>query len=225
MIDMLKVYWAGELFDAKDLAGNLLLADAVERQSGGRYRIQLPQNSECAAAQRDARNIRDADFELLFRCDVLAANFDGQELDSGTVTEFCFAKMVDMPAVLLRTDFRRGGDQTPDGDPWNLMCSHYPRTKSLCVDAMAHYLACRRQASGTAERLAGFAAAIAEKVVRALDEVTRRPAWLAADQLLQQYRTAVRSIGGTLPDRLPEAELRRLADAKAASGLFASRPA
>ena len=46
------------------------------------------------------------DFELLYNCDCLIANLDGPDPDSGTVVEFCFAKMLDMPAVLLRTDFR-----------------------------------------------------------------------------------------------------------------------
>ena len=41
--EALKIYFAGDLFDAKDLIGNILLAEAIERQSGGRYKVMLPQ--------------------------------------------------------------------------------------------------------------------------------------------------------------------------------------
>ena len=108
----LRIYFAGDLFDSKDLGGNLLLADAIDRCSNGKYQVMLPQDGECEVNERTSQSIRDADFQLLFDCDVIAANFDGTDLDSGTVVEFCFAKMVDMPAVLLRTDFRDSGDHT-----------------------------------------------------------------------------------------------------------------
>ena len=61
----LKIYFAGDLFDSKDLAGNLLMADAVEQLSGGRYKVMLPQDGECEVIERTSQSIRDADFELL----------------------------------------------------------------------------------------------------------------------------------------------------------------
>ena len=88
---VLNIYFAGDLFDAKDLGGNLLLADAIEKVSAGRYHVLLPQDGECEIRDRTSESIRDADFELLFSADVMVANFDGHDLDSGTVTEFCFA--------------------------------------------------------------------------------------------------------------------------------------
>ena len=39
-----KVYWAGDLFDLKDLIGNRFLADAFERQAAGRWQAVLPQD-------------------------------------------------------------------------------------------------------------------------------------------------------------------------------------
>ena len=39
-----KVYWAGDLFDLKDLIGNRFLTDAFERQSAGRWQAVLPQD-------------------------------------------------------------------------------------------------------------------------------------------------------------------------------------
>ena len=84
-----------------------------------------------------AQDIRDIDIVTLIGCDLALFNFDGPELDSGTVTEFMFAKFADIPSLLLRTDFRRGGDQGED--PWNLMMSFYPRTRTLCLNSMEIY--------------------------------------------------------------------------------------
>ena len=70
----LTVYFAGDLFDAKDLGGNLMLAQAIEEVSDNRYKIFLPQDSECEVKERSAQSIRDQDFRLLFNCDVLVAN-------------------------------------------------------------------------------------------------------------------------------------------------------
>ncbi|MBE6384960.1 MAG: hypothetical protein E7048_04745 [Lentisphaerae bacterium] len=217
----LKIYFAGDLFDAKDLAGNLLFARAVEKFSDNRYKVMLPQDGECEVSLRSAKSIRDADFELLFECDLIVANFDGADLDSGTVVEFCFAKMVDMPTVLLRSDFRSGGDETlSDNVPWNLMCSNYPRTRVLHLNAMSLYHRARADSKESDSLLDLFYRSLALELIRELDTVTAEPAWLPEDELFSQYQRTVKSIGGTLPDRLPEEKLRRLAAAKTASGLF-----
>ena len=65
-----KIYFAGDLFDHKDLTGNLLLADAVAKVSDGRYQVMLPQDSECNDL-RSVSEIRDRDLELLFSCDCI----------------------------------------------------------------------------------------------------------------------------------------------------------
>ena len=41
--------------------------------------------------------------------------------------------------MILRTDFRPSGDQEPEGNPWNIMVSFYPRTFALHLDAMQRY--------------------------------------------------------------------------------------
>jgi nucleoside 2-deoxyribosyltransferase len=217
----LRIYFAGDLFDSKDLGGNLMLAGAIDRYAAGRYQVMMPQNGECEVLERTSQSIRDADFELLFNCDVIVANFDGTDLDSGTVVEFCFAKMLDMPAVLLRTDFRDGGDKTlPDGSPWNLMCSHYPRTENLHINGMVLYHECKAQTVLAADFLNNYYNNIAEKVIAALDRVVAEPAWLEGHRLMEQYKSTVRSIGGTLPKRLPKARLREIIDSKVASGIY-----
>ena len=218
---VLKIYFAGDLFDAKDLGGNVLLAGKIDKISGGRYKVMLPQNGECEVRERTSQSIRDADFELLFNCDVIVANFDGPDLDSGTVVEFCFAKMVDMPAVLLRTDFRNSGDHTlPDGEPWNLMCSHYPRTKVLHINAMMRYHDCLKDCSNNGDLLDRFYSGIAADVVRALDDVVSQKSWLAQEQVLQQYLMAVKSVGGSLSGIFTDEKTSVLAKSKIDSGLY-----
>jgi nucleoside 2-deoxyribosyltransferase len=131
----LSVYFAGELFNAKHLSGNAALAAAIQRKSGGQINCVLPQTLE--SREEGAHFIRDEDLEHLISSDLALFNFDGSEIDSGTVVELMVAKFADIPALLLRTDFRRGGDQGQD--PWNLMLSFYPRTETCCLDSMALY--------------------------------------------------------------------------------------
>ena len=131
------VYFGGELFSTKHLLGNVALADAIRRRSGGRFQPLLPQVLE----QRDttAQAIRDQDIRALLACDLGIFHYDGPELDAGTVVEFMFAKFADIPSVLLRTDFRGSGEISISGEPWNLMTSFYPRTVSVVLDAMVMF--------------------------------------------------------------------------------------
>lgn len=215
----LKIYFAGDLFDHKDLAGNLLLATAIEKYSDGKYLVLLPQDGECEVVNRTSQSIRDADFKLLFNCDLIVANFDGTDLDSGTVVEFCFAKMMDMPALLLRSDFRDSGDHTlPDGEPWNLMCSHYPRTGVLHLNAMELYHQCR-----SADRkifLENFYAELAKKIIAKLDEVVKAPSWLKKADLAKQFQMTLNAVGGNVKSLFPEAERQSFIEDKISSGLF-----
>ena len=215
------IYFAGDLFDAKDLGGNLLLAEAIQKRSGGRYQIMLPQNGESEVLNRTSQSIRDADFELLYSCDIIVANFDGTDLDSGTVVEFCYAKMVDMPAVLLRTDFRNSGDATlPDGEPWNLMCSHFPRTEVLYINSMMRYHECMGETSSIAERVELFYNSLADSVINSLDKVLQNKSWLKKELALTQYQTAVTSMGGSMDKLLPMSKLEKIIAEKTAKNLF-----
>lgn len=132
---MFLVYFAGELFSAKHLMGNAALADAIAKVSSHKFSCVLPQTFE--DRETTAQAIRDKDIVTLLGCDLALFNFDGPELDSGTVAEFMLAKFADIPCLLLRTDFRRGGDHGED--QWNLMLSFYPRTRSLFINSMEIY--------------------------------------------------------------------------------------
>lgn len=130
-----KIYFAGELFSLKHLAGNALLAKAILNASEGRYLSVLPQMLE----QRDTTEnaIRNQDLKALISSDLAVFNFDGDEIDSGTVAEYMVAKFIDLPSVIVRTDFRARSDSR--SAPWNLMLSFYPRTEVLTFDGMELY--------------------------------------------------------------------------------------
>ncbi len=166
------IYFAGELFDHKHLTGNALLAAAIESCSEQRYQCVLPQLLEQTTAR--AVDIRDNDLKQVLDCDVSLFNFDGTELDSGTVVEFMYAKFLDKPCVILRTDFRAGGDQEK-GDPWNLMCSFYPRTRTILVNGMASYQQAMQVEGTLEEKLASYHQELASQVVKAFDEVCAEP--------------------------------------------------
>ncbi|HEX8373007.1 MAG TPA: nucleoside 2-deoxyribosyltransferase [Chthoniobacterales bacterium] len=187
------IYFAGELFSAKHLYGNVLLAEEIYRLSGGKFVSIVPQNLE--QRETTAHSIRDQDIRTCLGCDVGLFHYDGPELDSGTVVEFLFAKFADIPSVLLRTDFRKGGDQ--GGDPWNLMTSFFPRTEVITLDAMSIYKEAFAENSAPANELleskAGSQACdimtsvIARKVVPALERVLAMPPILPHEKAAAVY--------------------------------------
>jgi nucleoside 2-deoxyribosyltransferase len=173
----LTYFHAGALFNLKELAGNALMARAILRESDGRYRAVLPQDLEVDSTRTTA--IRDADLLALLGADVALFHFDGTELDSGTVVEFMVAKFADIPAVLLRTDFRRAGDA--HSDAWNLMLSDYPRTRQVIVHAMELYHGQRHPERALEDAAELATHETARRVIAAFDEVRRMPPVLPPD--------------------------------------------
>ena len=198
------VYWAGGLFDLKDLIGNRTLADAFERQAEGRWHAVLPQESGANGARSDS--IRDDDLEMLFTSDAVVANFDGADLDSGTVVEFCFAKFLDLPVVLLRTDFRNNNDAATCPDPWNLMCSGFPRTEVVLYPAMQKIAALD---------FASITMDLGRRIVEALDRCAAMPPVASSPEAaFAAFRHAVHSAGGTMPSRFPDERIRTILEAR-----------
>jgi nucleoside 2-deoxyribosyltransferase len=181
---MFSVYFAGELFSAKHLIGNSMLADAIAKRSQHRFVCVLPQALE--QRQNEPKSIRDQNILALLDCDLALFNFDGPELDSGAVVEFLFAKFADIPALLLRTDFRVGGDQL--GDPWNLMNSFYPRTNVLCINSMEIYRSALCQEKQGPNPNQNLVDQIAERVVSELDSLTKTPPILSKELAEPVYR-------------------------------------
>jgi nucleoside 2-deoxyribosyltransferase len=173
-------YFAGELFSSKHLLGNAVLAEAIGRRSGGRYEAVLPQDLEQRIPEPQA--IRDQDIRGLLHCDLGLFNYDGPELDSGTVVEFLFAKFADIPAVLLRTDFRQGGDQDGPGEqPWNLMTSFYPRTRTVLLNAMALYQSGLQPGRPSSEAAVAALDTAADAVIAAFDALLAEAPVLPAE--------------------------------------------
>jgi nucleoside 2-deoxyribosyltransferase len=130
------VYLAGELFSLKHLIGNAWLAEGIYEKSHGRFRCVLPQDF-FELRGRSGHSIRDYNLRALVACDLALFNFDGSDLDSGTVVEFMFAKFADIPSVLLRTDIRGAGDHR--ASPWNLMAGFFPRTTEVIIPSLFNY--------------------------------------------------------------------------------------
>ena len=210
MGDPFKIYFAGDLFNHKDLFGNLLLADAIAEQSSGHFICTLPQNLEHSSGR--SVDIRNQDLLQIILSDLVLLNFDGNELDSGTVVEFIFAKALDVPAVILRTDFRSSGDQDRDGDPWNLMCSGYPRTEVITLNGMARYLEAIRSESTGREALESFYSRLAAEVIQGFESVLLKPSVLVSDkvQILERYLWALSFPGSGLKELMSEEEVKRI---------------
>jgi nucleoside 2-deoxyribosyltransferase len=182
------VYFGSELFNLKHLIGNAYLAEAIYEKSHGKYLCQLPQDFEPRGKTPHA--VRDQDIRSLIACDLALFSFDGAELDSGTVIEFMFAKFADIPAVILRSDLRLGGDST---DPWNLMASFYPRTVNVRIDSLLSYKTIMKRRHRKLDeiiRLAGqhssadaqlMCETVASACVRALDRV------MAIEPVMQKH--------------------------------------
>lgn len=205
-----RYYFAGALFCHKELIGNHLLAEAIRDRSGGEFTANLPQKEE-NQLRPNPLEIRDNDFRLLLESQLALFNFDGPELDSGTVVEFMAARFLQIPCVLFRTDFRSAGDQNADGEAWNLMCSGYPRTKVRFVGAMESYQRVFRAADSTAEALKNYYAELADGLISDFCELLTMPSPFASeDEALSAYRYFLTVCGGTLPEKFGEERLRSI---------------
>lgn len=159
-----KIFFAGELFDHKHLTGNLLLAEQIAKSSRKRFQCLLPQ--DLSSNGKSCNDLRKADLELLISADMVIFNFDGCDIDSGTAIEFAVCKTLNKPALLFRTDFRNAGDQQ-DGDSWNLMCSGYPGTEKLILNAMEIYKKHSRKAP--CKIISGVYSDMAKEIIKKLD--------------------------------------------------------
>src|SRR5215471_20097973 len=119
----MKIYLAGPLFSVAERAFNELLADRL-RTAG--HKVWLPQESE--QRPMSARQVFEKDVEGVDWAEVVVANMDGPDPDSGTSWECGYAYRK-KPVILFRTDFRAGhrlpGDlpqlEEQSDAPYNLM--------------------------------------------------------------------------------------------------------
>ena len=169
--DPFTIYFAGDLFDHKHLIGNAILADYIERLSDHRYKCKVPQDFE--VIQNRGVDVRNIDLKAVMGCDFGLFNFDGPDLDSGTVVEYLFAKMLDIPAVILRSDFRRSGDGKQNH--WNLMVTNFPRTEIVNIHSLAWYREEYQRSDTLAELTETLYTRIATPLIEALDKVRSEP--------------------------------------------------
>lgn len=116
----MKIYLAGPLFTMAERKFNTALAWAL-RDHG--HEVWLPQENEPrvegVSGKELALEIYKKDIEGIDWAEVVVANMDGPDPDSGTAFECGFANRGFKPVIAFRTDFRQAGDA---GDtPFNLM--------------------------------------------------------------------------------------------------------
>ncbi len=214
------IYFAGDLWSHKDLIGNAILADYIDKVSAGRYQCVLPQNLEQSTNR--SVDIRNQDLKQVMTCDMAIFNFDGSELDSGTVVEFMYAKMLDVPCVILRTDFRSSGEGGRDQDPWNLMATHWPRTRVLKFNGMAEYQG-SRVPGPLARTIEKLYRKMSAQIIESLDEVRKdKPLIRNAAQLATLFDWAVESPGAGYGELFSKGEVQQVLAAKMAKGLLAA---
>jgi hypothetical protein len=217
-------YHAGPLFTVAELHNNVLLSRAIKSASSGKFVPILPQDLE----QRDLspHSIRDEDLRALLSCDLALFTYDGSELDAGTVVEYMVAKMADIPAVILRTDFRGAGDQgaTGDGkgDSWNLMSSNWSRSVGVTLNAMEVYKAgLARRVDEDKNEDGGMIEEVARKVVSAMEEVLKM-----SPRLPKELRASVYGWIALMPgfkngsDEENVSMMKRLCEGKVEKGLL-----
>ena len=197
----------------------MLIGNAIDESSKGRYKCILPQNLEVSDGRSVA--IRNVDLLNVMRADTCIFNFDGTELDSGTVVEFMFAKLLDIPCAILRTDFRSSGDQK-DGDPWNLMCSFYPRSVTVLLNGMSAY---HENVHGKATMFHGITDVchhIAEQVITSLDKAAAEPHVYSAAKTKVMYECARQFPGSGFSSLISREALSALIADKQSRGLLQS---
>lgn len=221
-------YHAGPLFTLAELHANVLLSQAIHRISDGKFKALLPQDLE-PRGEVTPHGIRDKDIRALLSCDLALITYDGTELDSGTVVEYMIAKMADIPSVILRSDFRGAGDQA-GGEPWNLMTSHWPRTRGVVIDSLMEYkkaLADGKRAREANDQDAsvlaggGLVEVAAKRCVESMEEVLKTPARMPKELRSQVYQWIGLMAGYSEGDDEKDAgEMASLLAAKAQRGMF-----
>jgi len=214
-----QVYFGGDLFDHKDLMGNALLASYIEKTSKGGYTCFLPQTLDQADAT--AMDIRNKDLIKIIECDLALFNFDGAEIDAGTVVEYTYAKFLDVPSVILRSDFRSSGEKDVGGDDWNLMCSFYPRTRIVQFSAIAYHQEAVKTSSSLSEAMDLLYTRIASQLIENFDAVRKEAPVFKGDksQLEGIYRWALTFPAGGL-EKLCSQPLDQIIASKRERGLI-----
>ena len=109
----MKIYLAGPLFTTAEREFNVKLANLL-RNAG--HEVWLPQEHE--QRHTSAEEVFRKDVEGIEWSEVVVANMDGPDSDSGTCWECGYAYQK-RPVIIFRMDFRTG--EQPGKAPYNLM--------------------------------------------------------------------------------------------------------
>lgn len=106
----MRLYFAGPLFTQPERDWNTRMGKAL---ADAGHDVFLPQTEVKAITTLDADKIFHVDVDGVRRADAVVAVMDGADPDSGTSFECGLAYALGLPIVLVRTDFRAGGDALP----------------------------------------------------------------------------------------------------------------
>ena len=106
----MNIYLAGPLFTQAERSWNLRFAGLI---SSAGHSVFLPQAEVLAIETLDAETIFRLDVDGVRSSDAVIAVLDGADPDSGTSFECGLAFALGLPIVIVRTDFRAGGDALP----------------------------------------------------------------------------------------------------------------
>jgi nucleoside 2-deoxyribosyltransferase len=139
------IYLAGPLFSLAEREFNRSLAKKLRNWSSDSrtkdYEVFLPQ--EHPQGQGPAREIFARDKQALENADIVVANMDGPDPDSGTCWECGYACGIGKPVIAFRTDVRP--NEEADKVPFNLMLAasatavidlRHPKAKELKIEEL-----------------------------------------------------------------------------------------
>lgn len=106
----MRLYVAGPLFTQAERAWNARLAAAL---ADAGHDVFLPQDEVKAIASLHADTIFAIDVDGVRSAEAVVAIVDGADPDSGTSFECGLGFALGLPIVLVRSDFRAGGDALP----------------------------------------------------------------------------------------------------------------
>jgi len=123
----MKIYLAGPLFTTAEREFNTKLSTFLRAEG---HEVWLPQ--ECEQREKTAQEVFAKDVAGLDWAEIIVANMDGSDPDSGTSWECGYAYRK-KPVIVFRTDFRAGEER--DKGPYNLML-----TESATLQLQAQFL-------------------------------------------------------------------------------------
>ena len=116
-MDNIKIYFAGPLFTIAERIFNRVMAEKLRAKG---YIVALPQEfdeNKTEKGEIDLNAIAQKDREEVLKSDIVLANLDGPDTDSGTALEVGIKIGAGGPVIGWRTDFRGSEGDTK----WNAM--------------------------------------------------------------------------------------------------------